>query len=169
MLDGDAGAFESLMHRHFSGAWAVAISIMSDADEAEDVCQDSFVRAWDRRHQCRDHAKFRAWLMTITRSVAYNRLESLRRRRQEPLSTDAPEPGRSPEAAVEIADLRDKLQRGLATLTDAQREVLVLRDLEGWRHDEIAEHLDISETMSRRHLSDARKSMRVYLGQTELK
>ncbi len=166
-LGGDPRAFELLTRRHFSGVWAVAVSIVGEPDEAEDVCQDALVRAWERRSQCRQPERFRAWLMSIARSVAYNRLDSLRRRRQHTLPPDVATQGSTPQKDAEVADLRRTLERGLATLGAAQREVLVLRDLEGWPHAEIAQHLEISEHMSRRHLSDARKAMRAFLDQTE--
>ena len=165
---GENSAFDQLVVRYQRRAASIAFRLLGDLHDALEVCQDAFVRAWERRVQCRQPDRFRAWLMAITRSVAYNRLDAIRRRRLTSFPDHAASSGRTPYRNAEIADLRSVLQRGLATLTDGQREVLVLRDLEGWRHGEIAHHLGISETMSRRHLSDGRKAMRAFLASTEV-
>jgi RNA polymerase sigma-70 factor (ECF subfamily) len=68
------------------------------------------------------------------------------------------------DAATERHELRDALVRALAQVSEIQRDVVLLHDLEGLRHAEIAVHLELSEGMSRRHLSDARKKLRDLLG-----
>lgn len=74
-----------------------------------------------------------------------------------------PSPVRT-DAELQHRELRETLQRALARLSEVQRDLVLLHDLEGWRHAEIAVHLDLSEGMSRRHLSDARKALRELLG-----
>ena len=156
---------EQLIARHLPSVWAVAIAIVGSPDDAEDVCQQSFIKCWDRREQCRDPRRFRSWLLTIARNTAHSHRRGAARSTIDPDRADLVATGRSPARSAEQSALRASLLRGLDMLSSAQRQVILLRDLEGWPHREIAEDLDISETMSRRHLSDARKKMRRFLQQ----
>lgn len=168
--EGDDEAFEVLLIRHFDDAFAVALGVAVDRDEAEDVLQDAFVRAWERIGQCRHPERFRGWLGTVVRSTALNRVESRKRRRQTPLDdvTLAAETD-PPSARAERAELRARLEAALQTLSEVQRQAVLLYDLEGWSHAEVAELLEISVLMSRRHVSDGRKRLREQLdpGRTE--
>src|SRR5919201_4937808 len=158
---GDAAAFEVLMRRHFRMAYFVALARLNNAADAEDVCQDAFVNAWQHIHDCREPARFAAWLGRIVRNTAHNRAAYARVRSTEPIENAAavasPE---SSDAATLRRELRGTLLHALAQISPAQREVLLLHDLEGWTHAQIAERAAISELMSRRHLSDARRKLR---------
>jgi RNA polymerase sigma-70 factor (ECF subfamily) len=164
-LEGDAGSFEALLRRHFRAAYVVALALTGERADAEDVCQEAFVRCWERLADCRDPARFVAWLMRIVRNTAHNYRDYLAVRRTEPLG-EAIRAGSdvSPALAAGRAELADRLRSALAELAEAQREVVLLHDLEGWRHRDIAAALGISELMSRRHLSDARRTLRALLG-----
>src|SRR5688572_10512062 len=74
---GDAAAFEALVRRHFRAAFLVALARVGERAEAEDVCQEALVRAWERIHECRDPNRFGAWLVRIARNAALNRREYL--------------------------------------------------------------------------------------------
>lgn len=162
---GDADAFEVLMRRHFRVAYLIALARVNDIAEAEDVCQDAFVSAWRHIHECRDPGRFAGWLARIVRNTAHNRGDYLRVRRTEDLAhaAAARAPGTT-DAALLRGELRQSLLDALAQLSPAQREVVLLHDLEGWLHADIARQLQVSEVMSRRHLSDARKRLRGILG-----
>jgi RNA polymerase sigma-70 factor (ECF subfamily) len=161
---GDAAAFEILMRRHFRMAFIVAFALVNNRADAEDVCQDAFLRCWERIADCRDPARVSGWIASIVRNTAHNRRESLRVRHTEPIDAGAhvASPARS-DAAAERHELRTQLTAALQTLSSVQREVVLLHDLEGWKHAEIAARLDLSGMMSRRHLSDARKKLRALL------
>lgn len=161
--DGDGAAFEQLLRRHFDAAFAVALGVTGRRAEAEDVCQDAFVRAWQRIGQCRDADRFRPWLLQVVRRVALNRVAAERRRRLVPLHPGLTSAAAGPEHAAARSELGRRLEDALRRLTDAQREALLLYDLEGFRHAEIAELMGVSEVMSRRHVSDARARMRKLL------
>jgi RNA polymerase sigma-70 factor, ECF subfamily len=164
-LAGDAESFETLVRRHFRAAYAVALALTREPADADDVCQDAFVRAYERLRDCREPDRFAAWLAQIVRNRARNRLAYFRVRRAAPLSAAAERPagGASPQADAEREELRRALLAALGTLPPIQREVVILHDLEGMRHGEIAELAGCSEGMSRRHLSDARKVLRLRL------
>lgn len=162
---GDGGAFELLVRRHLTSAHSVARRMTGDPHDAEDVCQEAFVRALERIEQCRQPEAFRGWLLTIVRNTAVNLGERERLRATEslegsPEAAAATAPGRGPEGELEAAELRGRLRRGLTNLTEVQREVLLLHDYEGWTHAEIGGELGVAPGTSRYHLHAARGAMR---------
>jgi RNA polymerase sigma-70 factor (ECF subfamily) len=162
---GDAAAFDTLLRRHFRMAYLIALARVNNGADAEDVCQEAFVNAWRHIDECRQPDRFAPWLSQIVRNTAHNRRDYLHVRTTEPEESAAhvASSGRT-DARVLRGELREQLQGALSELGETQREIVLLHDLEGWRHAEIAAHLDVSETMSRRHLSDARKRLRALLG-----
>jgi RNA polymerase sigma-70 factor (ECF subfamily) len=161
---GDAVAFEGLVRRHYRAAYSVALAILGSAMDAEDVCQDSFVRALERLEDCRNPGRFVAWLMQIVRNRARNYIDYRRVRETVDLDVVAASGGDRTDDGVEQGELRETLQQALAELTELQRQVVLLHDLEGWKHREIAESLDVSEVASRQHLLNARRRLRELLG-----
>jgi RNA polymerase sigma-70 factor, ECF subfamily len=164
---GDQPAFEQLVRRHLRGAYAVALSELANSRDAEDAVQDSFVTALERLDDCRDPAAFGAWLRRIVR----NRARSVRRRERvrdtSPLdtalsATSTDDPGRD----LDRAQLRQRLEGALEKLTDVQRRVVLMHDLEGFRHREIAVDLGLPEGTVRSHLFLARRALRELLGDT---
>ncbi|MDX2192145.1 MAG: sigma-70 family RNA polymerase sigma factor [Gemmatimonadales bacterium] len=161
---GDADAFDRLVRRHFRVAYAVALGVLGDAMQAEDACQDAFLRALEKLEGCREPERFAGWLAMIVRRTALNALRGDRRRRQDDLDEGAqlPAPAGGGDAAVR-EELRGALERALAGLPAPQREVVLLHDHEGWSHAEIARQLGCSEVMSRQHLFQARRRLRADL------
>lgn len=163
-LRNDARATEQLVRRHLRAAVAVAMAVLGDRADAEDVAQEGLVTAIERLDSCRDPDRFVGWLLRIVRHRALNaRMRGrLHERSVEQLAPS--EPALS-DSDAERLGLRKRLLQGLERLSPEQREVVVLHDLEGWTHGEIAEALEISEVMSRQHLFVARRAMREFLGQ----
>ncbi len=167
---GDRDAFDLLVRRHIGTAFAVAISTLGEVADAEDAVQDAFIRALERLDDCRDPGKFGAWLTSIVR----NRAHSLLRRRKVRLAAPLDE-GRAaerggrhdPVAETDRSLLREELTAALGELTEQQREVVLLHDLEGFRHREIAERLELPEGTVRSHLFHARRKLRARLGPVE--
>jgi RNA polymerase sigma-70 factor (ECF subfamily) len=118
----------------------VASRIVGD-DEAEDVSQDAFLRAFHRLERFRGDAPFRSWLLRITHNAA---LDQLARRRPEPvdpteLDSSEPEPPeRAPAERLELRERVERLELKLRGLAPAHRTVLILRDVEGFSYEEIA-------------------------------
>ena len=167
---GDARAFEELIRRHAGAAYAVALAVVGTAAEAEDVCQDAWLRALERLDSLREPARFAAWLLQVVRNTARNRLEFRRRREADPLPpdhdvrvADRAQPG--PWGELAQRDLRSRLEGALARLDEVPRQVVLLYDLEGWSHRAIGDLLGISEVMSRQHLFQARRRLRKWLAQ----
>ncbi len=160
--EGDTEAFEALVRRHLRAAYLAALAIVAERADAEDVCQDAFITALERLDDCRKPERFVAWLLRIVRNRAHSHRRYLEVRRAAPLRDDLHAGGgaTSPSRAAERAELRSELEEKLSTLPEVQRKVLLLHDLEGWRHREIAERLGLPEGTVRAHLSYARKAMR---------
>ena len=158
---GDDRAFDRLVRRHLRTAHAVARAALDNPDDADDVCQEAFIRALERIDGCRNPDRFRAWLMAIVRNTAHNRRDYNRIREAAPLEKAySAASADDPLADAARAELRGHLKEAMTHLTELQRRVLVLYDLEGWRHGEIASELGISAGSSRVHLHVARKAMR---------
>jgi RNA polymerase sigma-70 factor, ECF subfamily len=164
---GDAAAFASLVRRHSRAAYAVALSVLANRGDAEDVCQDAWVRALERLDDCRQPDRFAGWLLRIVRNRALNHLEYRRVRRAEDLESafgvEGPPGGGDASRGIEQARLRERLERALREIPDAQREVLLLHDLTGWDHRAIAGSLGITENLCRQRLFQARTRMRKLL------
>jgi RNA polymerase sigma-70 factor (ECF subfamily) len=154
---GNAAAVEALVRRYLRPAYAVALAVVRNSEDAEDLAQESLIAALQRLDQCRRPERFSRWLFQAVRHRALNHLEQ-HKVRAELLN------GQSRSVSVEspagIIGLRRRLLAGLGQLTEAQRAVVLLHDLEEWTHSEIASALDISEVMSRQHLFVARRLLR---------
>jgi RNA polymerase sigma-70 factor (ECF subfamily) len=162
---GDRSAFEKLVRRHMDGAYAVALAELGDARDAEDAVQDAFIRALERLDDCRDPAAFGAWLRRIVRNHARTLGRRERVRRTESLEGVASQQsGSDPERDLSRAELRQRLETALAGLTPVQRAVVLMHDLEGYRHREIAAELELAEGTVRSHLFFARRALRKALG-----
>jgi RNA polymerase sigma-70 factor (ECF subfamily) len=141
---GELSAFEELVDRHRPVVIRVAARI-AGSDEAEDISQDAFLRAFHRLEHFRGDAPFRSWLLRITHNAA---LDHIGRRRAEPVdpeTLDASEASasRPPADRLEVRERIQRLERKLHGLAPQHRAVLVLRDAEGLSYEEIA---DITDT-----------------------
>lgn len=163
---GDAAAFDTLVRRHLRAAFAVALAQLGEEADAQDACQDAFVTALTRIEECRKPDQFGSWLLSIVR----NRARDVRRYRTVrdalPLDAAGEAPGRAnPHHDAENAELRGDLLAALDHLTELQREVILLYDVEGWSHKEIGQKLGISDGSARVHLFNARRALRERLTQ----
>ncbi|HEV7596276.1 MAG TPA: RNA polymerase sigma factor [Gemmatimonadaceae bacterium] len=162
---GDSGAADILLRRHFRSAYLVALAGMGNPADAEDVLQDALINCLERIDDCEDPERFGAWLSRIVRNTAHNRRDYLRVRETQPIADGLEYPARErADQRVNIQELRRTLLDALSRLSENQREVVLLHDLDGWHHAEIAAVLGSSIGMSRRHLSDGRRKLREILG-----
>jgi len=161
---GDEGAFGSLVLRYQRAAYAVAYSVTGRHEDAEDAAQESFLVALERLDECRSPERFAGWLMTIVRNRSRNlvRREVLRETDEVPAAASARTP--TPEQETEASELRGRIEGALAGLPEVQRQIVLLHDLEGWKHREIADRIGLPSGTVRSHLHFARKSLREALG-----
>jgi RNA polymerase sigma-70 factor (ECF subfamily) len=171
-LRGDPDAFGELVRAHLRAAQGIALAALGDPADAEDVCQEAFIVALERLEDCRDPARFAPWLFRIVRNRAHNHRRY--RRLRETASLDAPAAlaARSrddPDRDLERSQLRQTLSEALQELPEVQREIVVLHDMNGWKHREIADVLGIPEGTVRAHLSYARQALRARMNSGELR
>ena len=116
--------------------------------------------ALERLEECRSPDRFAGWFLTIVRNRSRNVVRREILRDTDPVPEGAPDRGRTPEEVREHVELEDRLQCALQKLPQVQREVVLLHDLEGWKHREIAERLGLPAGTIRSHLHFARKALR---------
>ena len=160
---GESQLYGTLVDRYQRRLWWSCLRMLGDPDEAEDVVQEAFVRAWERLDRFDPAHRFYTWLFTIARNRCLN---ALRRRSTwgfRSLSGDDPPvlPARDDAGAgVEDRELARALAECLETLPDDQREVFDLRHAEDFRYAEIAAVLEISQGTVMSRLHRARERMR---------
>jgi RNA polymerase sigma-70 factor (ECF subfamily) len=157
-IQGDREAFETVIRSVSRNLFAIAYGILQNREEAEDVVQDTFVKAWKSRWRVRDSAKLPAWLATIARHRAR---DLARKRRPEPL----PENFESSEmvefeSAGHIADLDGEVRSALAQLPELHRVALTLRYFEDLDYGTIEQTLGLTNGALRGILGRALGLMR---------
>ena len=166
-LVGRSEAFGVLVTRYQRPAYLVALSVTGNPEDAEDVAQEAFLVALKRLEDCRDPEKFGGWFLTIVRNRSRNLLRRERIRRGEEISPET-SPGKGgPEEDLKRWEIRRQLEEGLVGLSEIRCQVLLLHDLEGWKHREIAERLGIPDGTVRSHLHFARKHLKDHLETVE--
>jgi RNA polymerase sigma-70 factor, ECF subfamily len=154
---GDQDAFGWLVRRHQRRAYAVARAIVLNHEDAEDAVQDAFLHAYRALERFRPDQAFGAWLHRIVANAALD----LTRRRKVREADELPETVSSPfRDPAEADDLRRRLQESLTLLPPRQRAVIVLHDIEGYKHAEIGQMLGIPEGTARSDLHYARARLR---------
>jgi RNA polymerase sigma-70 factor (ECF subfamily) len=163
-LGGDATALDALVRRHYRTAFSIALANTGNRADAEDACHDAFLRAAERLAECRDRNRFGFWVGAIVRNHARNMATRGFSQRAAPLEARTVSARDDPARDAEAAELRGQLEAALGALTVTQREVVLLHDLDGWTHADIAAAIGTSEGMSRQHLFQARRRLREALG-----
>lgn len=170
---GDQAAFEELVRRTHAEVFNLARRLVSDPDDARDVVQDAYLRAFKSIHRFRGDARFSTWMHRITANCAATHLGKRRRYRHDELDEEVTvtdlNPDRDPEARADAALLRERVEAAIAELPPRLRAVVVLRDIYDFNHAEIAEELGISESAAKVRLHRARRKLRgqVFPGRTE--
>jgi RNA polymerase sigma-70 factor (ECF subfamily) len=163
--DGDRAAFEELVRRHADRLYAVVLRLCADAGEAEDVVQDSFLRAWRGIGRFEGRSLFSTWLYRIGLNEAKRRAsrrrpeDAVRRLEDEPIER-APDWSEAPEPRAEQGELRRVLERAVRALPLDYRAPIVLRDVEGLSTREAAGVMELSEAAFKSRLHRARLAVR---------
>lgn len=162
---GDEEAFAELVRSHQDDMYTLAYRLTGDRELAADVAQEALIRAWRGLGGFRGDAAFATWLYRITANTAWTLRKRQRRHRWAALElvepTAAPEtPATHPEAAGDTGDLRRRLLAALSLLPASSRQVVILKDVEGMSHAEIAGILGISVTAAKVRLHRARLRLR---------
>jgi RNA polymerase sigma-70 factor, ECF subfamily len=161
---GDRSAFEDLVRATYADTYALAIRLTGDEDDACDVLQDAYLRAYRSIKSFRGDAAFTTWLYRITANCASTYLARRGQSRHEELGDDTPlvdlRSSTDPEAAASAALERDRVAVALLALPPRLRAVVVLRDVYDLPHEAIAKELGISTAAAKVRLHRARKKLR---------
>jgi RNA polymerase sigma-70 factor (ECF subfamily) len=174
---GDLLAFDGLVLRHQDEVYAVALRMLSDPEEAKDVAQDVFVRAYRAFGTFRKEAKLSTWLVSITINLCRNRRRWWARRRRvivasldDPLETgegtvgrEVADPGPSPVESAQRTELQQQLAEALQMLEEPFRSVIVLRDIHGYSYEEIAQMLHCRVGTVKSRINRARLQLKALL------
>jgi RNA polymerase sigma-70 factor (ECF subfamily) len=157
---GDVSAFERLYTRCAGRVYAVCVRMTGDPQRAREFTHDAFVRAWERLSTFRGEASFETWMHRLTVNVVLTATRGERRRAARFVPTEE-EPAAESNLALSTppddVETRLDLERAIAALPPRAREVFVLHDVEGYRHEEIADRLELEASSVRAHLHRARR------------
>lgn len=161
--NGDLGAFDVLVRRYMRRAFSVAYRILGQREDAEDLVQEAFLAALEGIDGFQRGRPFGPWLYRIVVNRGYNarKARALREAEAIPEGTAASSP--SPEVGAERAELRRRLAKAMASLSERQRLIVQLFELEGFSGAEIAEILQVRPGTVRWDLHRARATLRACL------
>jgi len=166
---GDDAAFEELVRAYEKKVYHLALRMCLDSDAAFEVSQEAFLSAWRGLKFFRRDSSFSTWLYRLTSNAA---IDYLRRRKRQGDTVslddrdavpDPADPGPSPQRQAENRELGEALSRGLASLSEDHREILLLRELQGLSYDEIAQALSLDLGTVKSRIARARERLRKYL------
>jgi RNA polymerase sigma-70 factor (ECF subfamily) len=174
---GDTDAFEILVNKHQKKMLNIAYRMIGTYDDACEIVQDAFVSAFRNLKYFREDAKFSTWLCTIVVNLSKNRLKQLMtRRHREELTLDNPmnpdnrqlkrEPASGEPSVLENIEKREtqKLVQGCIDSLDYEfREVIVLRDIQGFSYEELSDMLKMKEGTVKSRLFRAREALKICL------
>ena len=168
---GDVSAFESLVKKYDRNVFRIANHITHNREDAEDVVQDAFLKAYENLEQLQGQSKFYTWLVRIAVNEALMKLRKRRPERtvsldedvkteEDSLPREVADWSPNPEQQYSQAELKDILTRTIQGLPQGFRTVFVLRDVEGLSTEETAEALDLSIPAVKSRLLRARLQLR---------
>jgi RNA polymerase sigma-70 factor (ECF subfamily) len=162
--DGDREAFDELVRVTYAETYTLALRLTGDEEDARDVVQEAYFRAFRGIKRFRGDAQFSTWMYRITSNCAATQLGKRSRHRHEELNDDDPvvdiRPEADPPGQLEAGALRDRLSEALRDLPPKLRAVIVLRDIYDLPHEDIAAELGISESAAKVRLHRARRKLR---------
>ena len=174
-LSGDARAFEMLMEKHERKMYAVALRMCANREDAQDCLQDAMLRIYKALPSFKGQSSFSTWAYRITMNTC---LDDLRRKKVRQASSvdqlielgwSPTDENDTPERHADNAELRRSLSRAIQSLPEEMRAAIVLRDVQGFSYDEIAETLNTNVGTVKSRISRGREKLREILsGEAEL-
>ena len=171
---GDREAFEKIVLFYQRRVLNYAYRMLGNMEEAKELAQEVFVSVFESIKDLREEAKFDAWLKQITLNHCRNRWKYLKRRHyfnmdsvDDPVETEKgeiaksfPDPSDPPDTVFEKKMVQEWIKKGLLELKEDQRELVVLRDLQGLSYEEIGRHLNLAEGTVKSRLHRARMDLK---------
>jgi RNA polymerase sigma-70 factor (ECF subfamily) len=158
---GDRHAFERLYHQHVTRVFTLCARMVNDRTRAEELTQDVFVRVWEKLHLFRGESAFGTWLHRMAVNVVLNarKTEGRQRARMDDDDNDGDGIDALPARPLAPGDRMD-LEHAIAKLPKGARRVFLLHDVEGYKHEEIAEMLGVTTGATKAQLHRARLLLR---------
>ena len=173
VLRGDVNAFEKLVVEYEKNVYAIAQRMTGNPEDAADMTQETFIKAYNSLSAFRGDRKFSVWLYRIATNVCLDFLRSRSRKPTVSLSVeddegeetqlDIADESQSPEALLERGLTRDAVRRGLEQLSPEYRQILLLREIQGLSYEEIADTLDLEVGTVKSRIFRARKRLCTFL------
>ena len=169
---GDQAAFGELVERYQKQVFNLALRMVCQEQDALDLSQEAFVRAWRGLPGFRADAQFSTWLYRLTSNICIDFLRAQKNRRTvsmtveddaEPQQWQVPDPAPGPEEVVMEREQARKVQAAMAQLTVQQRQILVLRSVHGMSYGEIGDIMDLKEGTVKSRLARTREQLRKIL------
>jgi RNA polymerase sigma-70 factor (family 1) len=162
LIEGRKSAFEQLYCNYSNRVFSLSFFLLKDTGWSEDTVQEVFLKLWQTRADLRRDQNLWAYLYVLTKRHAFNKLRSVKRSNAcfERLWAQFSEPTENPHDAVAAKELRDRINKLLGLLPAQQRMAFSLSRLEGFSHQEIAEHLNISPHTVKNHIVQAVKNLK---------
>lgn len=173
--NGDTTAFDVLVTRYRGKVYAMIVNMIHNDAEAWDLAQDTFIKAWRALPRFEARSNFYTWLYRITHNVTYDWLrkkkvqsdtefdDSVRADHMEPGAHTAPKTISQPDESLEKSELRQRLEEAIDQLSPEHREVILLKEVQGCRYQEIADILECSIGTVMSRLFYARKNLQSIL------
>ncbi len=162
-LEGDPATFDLLVREHSARVFRMALRMLGNREDAEDVQQETFLRAYRGLRRFRRDASFGTWVYSIAARLCLSRMRGRRQRVEETvgdLPASCPCPGCDPEEQVLTREEGARVKRALADLSPSDRLLIVLKHIEEFSHEEIARILGCSVESSRSRLARAKRLFR---------
>ena len=173
VLDGDVNAYEALVKKYEKNVYNLALRMTGNSEDAADMAQEAFIKAYNSLTSFRGDSKFSVWLYRIVSNVCLDFLRSRSRKQTVSLSTenddgeevelDIADETHSPEKLLDRSLTRDAVRRGLAALPPDHREILLLREIQGLSYEEIADVLGLEAGTVKSRIFRARKKLCSFL------
>ena len=169
VLAGETELFETLVKAHERAVYDLALRMLGSEQDALDVAQEAFFRAWRALGSFRGDSKFSVWLYRLTSNVCLDMLRRASRREESSLTDEEGEdlelPDRrfDPQTELEKKELRAAVRAGLARLEPPFRQALILRDIHGLTYDEIAQATGLEPGTVKSRIFRARRKLAAFL------
>ena len=163
---GDRDALEQLLRRYLRPIQAIAAAYLPGVADVEDAAQETVLRALRAIDAYDPERPFAPWLYQIARNVARNRMAASARWLTEPLSEELESTTAGPDVALDLSEIRARVDAAIARLPEQRRTAFRLSDVEGYPTDEIARMMGLSPGTVRSHVHHARRALRAALAET---
>lgn len=178
--NGKEEVFEEIVYRYQKKVYNTTYRMMGNHEDANDLAQEAFLRVYRNLKRFQGKASFSTWLFTITSNICRDELRKRQRRlkthslsdpiqvKDGEIERDIPDNSMTPEEHSINQELRDQIQTVLDDLPSEQKEVIVLRELQGFSYEEISEITDVAIGTVKSRISRARRNMRTELNKLVL-